>query len=228
MDFTGRLGNIRDSIRSACIDAGRTPDAARLIAVSKTFPADSISGFYAAGQREFAENKVQELVSKTAVLPPDICWHMIGHLQSNKTAAAISNAAWIDSVDSVKLLRRIDRLAGEKGVSPVILLEVNLGGEENKTGASWDELPELAREAKNAVNCRWLGLMGMAPESDAECVRKCFMRLAEARLLLEKTLDVTLPELSMGMSGDFPVAVACGATMVRIGTALFGGRDYSL
>ena len=228
MDFSRRIENVKNAIRSACLDAGRPADAARLIAVSKTFPADYVRNFYETGQREFAENKVQELAAKTLVLPQDICWHMIGHLQSNKVASAVSNASWIDSVDSIKLLQRIDRIAGEKGVTPQILLEVNLGEEENKTGASWDLLPELAKAAKAATNCHWVGLMGMAPKSDTETVRKCFSRLAEARDELQRDLDVILPELSMGMSGDFRTAISCGATMVRIGTALFGARDYSL
>lgn len=228
MDFCSRKEAVIAAIRLACTDAGRHPDSARLIAVSKTFPAESVSGFYNAGLREFGENKVQELCGKNQQLPQDIQWHFIGHLQSNKAAAALRCANWIDSVDSVKLLRKLDRIAGENGIRPKILLEVNLGDEENKTGASWNELPELAATALEAENLQWQGLMGMAPCAEDDVVRKCFMRLAEARKALEREYNILLPELSMGMSGDFRIAIACGATMVRIGTALFGERDYPL
>ena len=226
MDFATRLREIKSAVAAACRDAGRDPGEVRLLAVSKTFPAALAEGFYNAGQRMFGENKVQELRSKSALLPRDSQWHLIGHLQSNKVAAALECADRIDSVDSEKLLLRIDRIAGERGLCPRILLEVNLGDEAGKTGASWDELPGLARCAAACRNCRWEGLMGMAPAADGETVRRCFMRLNAAAAELRKSFSLPLPELSMGMSGDFPIAVACGATMVRIGTALFGEREY--
>ena len=226
MNFAARLQEIRSAMDAACRDAGRKPEDVRLIAVSKTFPAELAEGFYNAGQRLFGENKVQELKAKSALLPRDIQWHLIGHLQSNKAAAALDCADWIDSVDSEHLLRRLDRIAGEKGLRPKILLEVNLGGEPGKTGASWEDLPALALCAASCRSCEWQGLMGMAPLADTETVRRCFTRLNAAAAELRKRFGLPLPELSMGMSGDFPAAIACGATMVRIGTALFGEREY--
>ena len=226
MNFATRLREINSAMAAACRDAGRAPEEVRLIAVSKTFPAELAQGFYDAGQRLFGENKVQELKAKSAILPQDIQWHLIGHLQSNKAAAALECADWIDSVDSEHLLRRLDRIAAEKGLRPKILLEVNLGSEPGKTGASWDDLPALALCAASCRCCEWRGLMGMAPLADTETVRRCFLRLKTAAAELRKRFGLPLPELSMGMSGDFPVAIACGATMVRIGTALFGEREY--
>ena len=224
--FAERLRTVREAVARAALDAGRAADAVRLLAVSKTFPVEVLQEAYRSGVRAFGENKIQELEVKKPRLPGDVEWHFIGHLQSNKAARAVELADWIHSVDSVKLLTRLDRLAGERGRRPVILLEVN-SGEAEKSGVDYDELPELAAAAAAAENLDWRGLMTMAPLcGDPAVWSRAFERLREARDELERRLGVRLPELSMGMSGDFPEAVAAGATIVRIGSALFGGRDY--
>lgn len=226
--FEQRLQAVRETIARAAADAGRAPENVRLLAVSKTFPAAAVRTAYDAGLRRFGENKIQELELKKPQLPADIEWHFIGHLQSNKAARAVELADWIHSVDSPKLLNRLDRLAGECGRRPVILLEVN-SGEAEKSGVDYAELPELAAAAAGAEHLDWRGLMTMAPLCDDPAVwRRAFEKLRAARDELEATLAVKLPELSMGMSGDFPTAIACGSTMVRIGSALFGRRSYEI
>lgn len=211
------------AVLKAC---NRPADAVKILAVSKTFPAEAIQEAYACGVRCFGENKVQELSEKAQNLPDDIEWHFIGHLQSNKAAKAVQYAAWIHSVDSLKLLNKLDRAAGELGKKPVILLEVN-SGEASKSGVDYNDLPALAEAAANAQNLQFKGLMTMAPLTDDrnEWI-KAFQKLAAARDELEKSLNITLPELSMGMSGDFAEAVQCNSTIIRIGSRLFGNRNY--
>ena len=226
--FEQRLQAVREAIARAAAGAGRAPESVRLLAVGKTFPAAVVRTAYDAGLRRFGENKIQELELKKPQLPADIEWHFIGHLQSNKAARAVELADWIHSVDSLKLLNRLDRLAGECGRRPVILLEVN-SGEAEKSGVDYADLPELAAAAARAEHLDWRGLMTMAPLCDDPAVwRRAFEKLRDARDGLEATLAVKLPELSMGMSGDFPTAIACGSTMVRIGSALFGRRSYEI
>lgn len=211
------------AVLKAC---NRAADSVKILAVSKTFPAEAIQEAYACGVRCFGENKVQELSEKAQNLPDDIEWHFIGHLQSNKAAKAVQYAAWIHSVDSLKLLNKLDRAAGELGKKPIILLEVN-SGEASKSGVDYRELPALAEAAVHAENLQFKGLMTMAPLTDDrnEWV-KAFQKLAAARDALEKSLNITLPELSMGMSGDFAEAVQCNSTIIRIGSRLFGNRNY--
>lgn len=205
----------------------RIADTVKILAVSKTFPPEAILEAYNSGVRMFGENKVQELAAKAEQLPADIQWHFIGHLQSNKAAKAVQYAQWIHSVDSLKLLNKLDRLAGEMNKKINILLEVN-SGEAAKSGVSSDELDSLAQAAKNAENLIFKGLMTMAPLSDdPEVWRKAFADLRKKRDVLEKSLDMILPELSMGMSGDFAVAIAEGSTIIRIGSRLFGNRNYA-
>ncbi len=211
------------AVLKAC---NRPADAVKILAVSKTFPAEAIQEAYACGVRCFGENKVQELSEKAQNLPDDIEWHFIGHLQSNKAAKAVQYAAWIHSVDSLKLLNKLDRAAGELGKKPVILLEVN-SGEASKSGVAHSDLPALAEAAAQAEHLQFKGLMTMAPLTDDrnEWI-KAFQKLAAARDELEKSLNITLPELSMGMSGDFAEAVQCSSTIIRIGSRLFGNRNY--
>jgi len=224
--LTSQYAEVRGAVDQAARSAGRDPAEVGLLAVSKTFPVAAIREVYDCGQRAFAENKAQELAEKAPRLPDDIVWHFIGHLQGNKVQQVLRHAGWIHSVDSLKLLHRIDRLAGELGVRPVILLEVNLGGEENKTGAPWSALDELAAAAKGASHLDWRGLMGMAPlGADEAETRACFAKLRRRRDELSRSLEVALPALSIGMSGDYPWAIAEGATLVRIGTAIFGKRS---
>ena len=219
------LIDIRERIISAAEKAGRDPQSVKLIAVSKTFPAEAVESAYDAGQRLFGENKVQDLAFKNAALPKDIEWHMIGHLQSNKAKLAVENADYIHAVDSVKLLKKIDRLAGELACSPKVFIEVNISGEESKFGADTEQVKDLARAALQCENITVAGLMTMAPFGVPEDeLRFVFSSLLKLRDSLQDEFGLNLPELSMGMSGDFEIAIEEGATMVRIGTSIFGKR----
>lgn len=224
--FSERYSLLQQQLAQVLQDCRRPADGAKILAVSKTFPNEAILEAYECGVRAFGENKVQELSAKAESLPADIEWHFIGHLQSNKAAKAVQYASWIHSVDSLKLLNKLDRAAGEMQKKVNILLEVN-SGEAAKSGVSYADLPVLAEAAKNAENLCWKGLMTMAPLCDNPAVwRAAFEKLRRTRDELEVMFDVTLPELSMGMSGDYPQAVQAGATIIRIGSALFGYRSY--
>lgn len=224
-----QLHNVQNMVADAAKTANRTPDSVRLLAVSKTFPAEDVLTAYTAGQKEFGENRVQELEQKVPALPGDIVWHLIGHLQSNKAAKAAELADWVHSVDSVKLVNKLSDAAGKCGKTLKILLEVNVSGEESKYGIRSEEtLFQVAEAAANAPSIEWKGLMTMAPaDASPEELQKVFAGLRNLRDSLEQKYSVSLPELSMGMSGDYQAAIAEGATIVRIGTAIFGGRDYS-
>ncbi len=226
-EIQNNLELIRRQIAESARRAGRAPESVRLVAVSKNHPAAAVLAAYAAGQRVFGENRPQELRDKRPLLPADCEWHMIGHLQSNKVRQVVQNAAWIHSVNSIDLLQRLNRIASECGGCPRILLEINMSGEVSKSGA----LPEAARglleEALRSSHLDCRGLMTMAPYEASEAeLRRCFGGLRELRNRLAAEFGVPLPELSMGMSGDFGVAIEEGATLVRVGTAIFGERDY--
>jgi pyridoxal phosphate enzyme (YggS family) len=225
-DFSAEYAALQKEVDQYLAQLNRPAGSVKILAVSKTFPVEAVQEAYNCNVRMFGENKIQELAAKAEVLPKDIEWHFIGHLQSNKAAKAVQYAAWIHSVDSVKLLQKIDRHAAEQGKKVNILLEVN-SGEAAKSGVSYADLPVLAEAAKNAENLCWKGLMTMAPLCDNPAVwRAAFEKLRRTRDELEVMFDVTLPELSMGMSGDYPQAVQAGATIIRIGSALFGYRNY--
>ncbi len=195
----------------------------RLIAVTKTRPVATIKAAYNAGLKCFGENRVQELAEKAPSLPSDIEWHMIGHLQRNKVRHAVRLSACIHSVDSLELLHRIDRVAGEESRHPAILLQINLSGEDTKSGASPEEGTLLATAALNCRNLQCKGLMTMAPyHAGEEELHDIFAGLRKLRDRIASETDLDLPELSMGMSNDYEAAIAEGATMVRIGSALFG------
>ena len=224
--FKEEYALLQSELSATCKQYQRPGDAVKILAVSKTFPLEAIREAYDCNVRMFGENKIQELADKVADLPKDIEWHFIGHLQSNKAAKAVELAHWIHSVDSLKLLNKLDRCAREQNKRPVILLEVN-SGEAAKSGVSYEELPELARAAANAENLDFRGLMTMAPLCDDPAVwLNAFKKLAAARDELEESLQISLPELSMGMTGDFTQAVAAGSSMIRIGSRLFGNRIY--
>ena len=224
--FKEEYALLQSELSATCKQCQRPGDAVKILAVSKTFPLEAIREAYDCNVRMFGENKIQELADKVANLPKDIEWHFIGHLQSNKAAKAVELAHWIHSVDSLKLLNKLDRCAREQNKRPVILLEVN-SGEAAKSGVSYKELPELARAAANAENLDFRGLMTMAPLCDDPAVwLNAFKKLAAARDELEESLQISLPELSMGMTGDFTQAVAAGSSMIRIGSRLFGNRIY--
>ena len=227
-DIVGNLAAIRERVAAAAAAAGRPPDDIRLLAVSKTFSADHVRAAHAAGQRDFGENKVQEALQKigeTADL--DIRWHLIGHLQSNKAKKAAPAFAAIHSVDSVDLLQRIDAAAADAGKSPELFIQVDLAGETTKFGAPEADVPGIARAALDCRAARLKGLMLLPPWfDDPEQARPYFRRLRELRQrLVEDGIDGSkLRELSMGMSHDFEVAIQEGATLVRVGTAIFGKR----
>ncbi len=222
-----QLQDIRAAVDAAAVAAGRDPATVKLIAVSKTFPAADILAAYQSGQRAFGENKIQELEQKVAQLPGDIEWHFIGHLQSNKTAKALESASWIHSVDSLKLLQRLERQAGELGKSPNLLVEVNISGEASKTGSGVAEAEAIVQTGAACSHIKIKGLMTMPPfdANEAE-LQRIFSTLRQLRDKWQAKYNLEMPELSMGMSGDFAIAVAEGATMVRIGTAIFGRRSY--
>lgn len=224
-----QLEEIKDKIAEAARTCGRDPEEVKLLAVSKTFPVEDVKAAYDAGQRIFGENRVQELEEKTGKLPDDIKWHLIGHLQSNKVRKAVENSALIHSVDSLKLARKIDKVAGECGKKQKILLEINVSGEDSKFGvAVQDEAVKLAEEVAGLENIELLGLMTMAPfGADEDELKEIFASLRHLRERIEEQLKIQLPELSMGMSSDYQAAIEEGATMVRIGTAIFGKRTYA-
>jgi len=226
--ITEHLTQIRTRISTLAAQAGRPENSVRLLAVSKTFPASDIAEAIAAGQVSFGENRVQELAEKVPVLPASADWHLIGQLQSNKAVKAVLLANWIHSVDSLHLLEKIGRAASVNQKKINILLEVN-SGEENKSGfRSVDDLKQTLERGLSMEYVEIKGLMTMAPmdAQDAE-LHRVFADLRNLRDRLQAQFEVKLPELSMGMSRDYPQAIAEGATMVRIGTAIFGGRTYS-
>ena len=219
---------VREQIVDAAEKSGRTPAEVKLLAVSKTFPAGDIRAVFDCGQVDFGENRVQELETKVPALPPEICWHLIGHLQSNKAEKAVALADFIHSVDSVKLAGKINSAAEKQGKTQKILLEVNVSGEKSKFGISgYDALCAVMEKVLPLEHIKLFGLMTMAPlDADEFTLHDTFGGLRTFRDRLQKEFRITLPELSMGMSGDFRTAIEEGATIVRIGSAIFGGRTY--
>lgn len=227
MSIADNITQIRAKIAEYALASGRSADAVRLLAVSKTFPAADIAeARKTASQFMFGENRVQELAEKAPVLPDDIQWHIIGHLQSNKAAKAAELAHWVHSVDSEKLLNKLQAGAEAADRTLNILLEVNWTGEESKSGIHGaDEALRLAERTLSCKNLSLRGLMTMAEFDATEArLRETFSGVRELRDRMERELGLTLPELSMGMSGDFREAILEGATIVRIGTAIFGRR----
>lgn len=225
--YTDRFLTLQGRVCAACRRSGRSPDDVKLIAVSKTVAAPAVQLAYASGQRRFGENRVQELCGKAGQLPADCEWHLIGHLQGNKVRAAVQAAAWIHAVDSTGLVTRLDEIAGVEHRRPIILLQVNVSGEATKGGVSGEQMVPLLEAALAAPRLDCRGLMTMAPyEASESDLRRIFGGLRELRDRLVTAYGHPLPELSMGMSGDFEVAVEEGATLVRVGTAIFGERSY--
>jgi pyridoxal phosphate enzyme (YggS family) len=225
IDFQGNLQQVGARMAAACSRVGRDPAAVELVAVSKGHPPTAVDAMVGAGHGLFGENKVQEARAKIPAVTGQARWHMIGHLQSNKCRDAVQLFEVIQSVDSLRLARELDRWAERLGRHPGVMLEVNVAGEANKFGYSptalLKELPELA----SLPRLELLGLMAMAPwTSDPEKVRPVFRRLAELKTECDACLGAPMRHLSMGMSGDFEVGIEEGATIVRVGTALFGER----
>jgi PLP dependent protein len=224
-----RLAEVRARIARAAGRAGRDPSTIRLVAVSKTFPADYVRAAADAGQVDFGENKVQEALLKmeqTSDLA--IRWHLLGHLQSNKVKKTGRFDA-IHSIDAAALVAKVDAAAAAAGRRIDLLIQVDLAGEETKHGARQEELIAIVDAARSAGSCRCAGLMILPPASDnPEAARHYFRELREVRQrLVDRGVDAAmLHELSMGMSHDFEVAIEEGATLIRVGTAIFGGRTY--
>lgn len=231
MSLANNLADVQKRIRQAALRAGRNPDGIKLIAVSKTKPAEMIREIYDAGVRDFGENKVQEITAKAPVLPDDISWHMIGHLQRNKVKQVIDKACLIHSVDSMRLALQISGDAVKSGITVPVLLEVNIAGEESKYGFTAEEtlriLPDIA--ALPGIFVR--GLMTSAPFVENPEENRQYFRLMKQLCvdLKAQNIDNTNMDcLSMGMTNDFEVAVEEGATHVRVGTAIFGEREYNI
>ncbi|MHB8067066.1 MAG: YggS family pyridoxal phosphate-dependent enzyme [Desulfobaccales bacterium] len=220
------LEEVRQRIATAARKAGRDPAAVHLVAVSKTVDAERIRDALAAGQKIFGENYLQEARGKIEALGPGAQWHFIGHLQTNKAKAAVELFHLIHSVDRLNLAQALEKAAAQTGKIQEILLQTNLAGEETKSGAPPEAVPELLRETVRLPHLRVMGLMTMPPWlDDPEAVRPYFRGLRELRDRLLQLAICPLPELSMGMSGDFETAIEEGATLVRVGTAIFGRRE---
>ena len=221
------LTEVKERIEQACIRSGRNPGEVTLIAVSKTKPVPMLEEAYAAGARDFGENKVQEIAAKKPELPEDIRWHMIGHLQRNKVGQVLGKAVLIHSVDSLRLARQIETDAAKAGLDVDILLEVNVAKEESKYGFMLEEVEDAIMTIQDFPHVHIKGLMTIAPfVENPEENRGIFKKLFEFAVDIDKkNIDnVTMGVLSMGMTGDYEVAVEEGATMVRVGTGIFGIR----
>ncbi|HZF01088.1 MAG TPA: YggS family pyridoxal phosphate-dependent enzyme [Methylomirabilota bacterium] len=225
MDFAENLGSIRQRIKTACDRSSRAPDSVTLLAVSKTQPPETVKAAADLGLILFGENKVQEAKAKILLCPGKLRWHFIGHLQSNKCRDAVELFEMIQSVDSLNLAREISRRCEQAAKTMPILMEVNVAGEASKFGYRPEQLLAELKEINSLPRIEVHGLMAIPPyTAEPEKSRPYFKRLRELKTECEKILGAPLPHLSMGMSGDFETAIEEGATMVRIGTALFGQR----
>lgn len=226
-----RIADVLKEVEARCRKSNRNPSEVTLIAVSKTKPLAMIEEAMACGQTEFGENKVQEMCEKASQLEGGaVNWHLIGHLQSNKVKKAVAVAGLIHSVDSLALAQEIDKQAGKIGKCQDILLEVNAADEESKFGIRPEDVLPLVREVAQLKNIRLRGLMTVAPYTDdAETNRPYFRTMHDLMVdINQKNIDnISVDVLSMGMSGDYGVAVEEGATHIRVGTYLFGERDYT-
>lgn len=227
MDIVANLTRIRAEIAAACARCGRDPAEVRLVAVSKTHPAQAVAAARDAGQSLFGESYVQEFLAKAETVTAPVQWHFIGRLQSNKVKSLAGRVALIHSVDRLSLAEEISQQWGKRGLTAEVLIEVNLGGEISKSGINEAELEPLLRQLSALPHLAVRGLMTLPPWLEApEEVRPYFRRLRELARQMEALAlpGVSMRELSMGMSHDFAVAIEEGATLVRIGTAIFGQR----
>jgi hypothetical protein len=222
-----RLVRVREHIARAADRAGRRAEDITLIAVSKTFDSDTAQQAVDAGTLDLGENRVQEAVEKVEKIQGNVRWHLIGHLQSNKARQAATTFDVIHTIDSAQLAERLNRIAGEVGKKPVVLVQVDIGLESTKSGAVESDLPPIVEALDSATHLDFRGLMTLPPFFDsAELARPYFRRLREILdgLNQNREPENKLTELSMGMTNDFEVAIEEGSTMVRIGTAIFGTR----
>ena len=229
--LASNLQEVERKIMEACDKAGRAREEITLIAVSKTKPVHMLQEIYDLGVRDFGENKVQELTDKEPQLPADLRWHMIGHLQRNKVKQVIDKAVLIHSVDSVRLAKAIEAEAAKKDIIVQILLEVNVAEEDSKFGLKLDEVLPAVEEIATMPHVRIKGLMTIAPfVENPEENRTVFAQLQKLSVdIAEKNIDnVSVDILSMGMTNDYQVAIEEGATMIRVGTGIFGEREYHI
>ncbi|MFR2773000.1 MAG: YggS family pyridoxal phosphate-dependent enzyme [Clostridium sp.] len=221
------LEEVREKIRQACQRSGRREEDVTLISVSKTKPVEMLKEAYEAGSRDFGENRVQEIMEKYGQMPEDVRWHMIGHLQKNKVRQVIDKAVLIHSVDTVELAEQIEKDAAKRDLTVDILLEVNVAEEESKFGFRTEEVEAAVMKIKEFPHVHIKGLMTIAPfVSNSEDNREVFKKLYQLYVdIRSKNIDnVNMSVLSMGMTGDYEVAVEEGATMIRVGTGIFGSR----
>lgn len=225
-ELSERVQAVQEDLAEAAKKAGRAPSDVTLVAVSKLHPASDIAALADAGHLDFGENYVQEAAGKQEALQGlDVRWHFIGGLQSNKAKFVAGNFELVHSVDSLKLAKKLAAKAAERGTVQDVLIQASLAGEEQKSGAEADELERLVAEASELDGLRVRGLMTMPPFFDEpERARPFFARLRELREGIGQRLGISLPHLSMGMTGDFVPAVEEGATLVRVGTRIFGAR----
>lgn len=227
---TENIAEVNAKIAAACRRAGRDRSEVTLIAVSKTKPESMIEEAYEVGQRDFGENKVQEICRKKDLLPEDIRWHMIGHLQRNKVHQVVGKACLIHSVDSLRLAEAINREAEKRGVEVPVLVEVNVAQEESKFGVSAEETITLVEQISRLKYIQIRGLMTIAPYvENPEENRSVFRKLKQLSvdIAVKNINNVNMSVLSMGMTNDYEVAIEEGATMVRVGTGIFGEREYT-
>ncbi len=224
------LNEVKKSIEESCVGAGRSAEEVKLIAVTKTYGTDVINEAIDCGVQDIGENRVQEIMEKYDAVKP-VRWHLIGHLQKNKVKYIIDKVELIHSVDSFDLAKEINKQACKIGKIQKILLEVNVSGEESKFGIAPADCPSLCQKiADELKNVRIEGLMTVAPYTDdRDLLAQVFCGLKNLSQEIEKMAinGVNMSELSMGMTNDFPLAIECGATMVRVGTGIFGKRDYT-
>lgn len=225
-EITAALARVQERIAAAAQKAGRSPDEVELVAVSKTHPAEKVRAAVEAGQTLFGESRVQEARAKIPLLPSRLHWHFIGHLQKNKIRHALPLFELFHGIDSRAVAEEMQRIADDAGMEARVLLEVNLAGEASKHGFASESLRRDLEAILSLGRLTIEGLMTIPPLApEAEASRRYFVALRELRDQLETQLNVKLPQLSMGMSGDYPVAIEEGATLVRVGTAIFGERS---
>lgn len=230
-ELSDNLQRVEERIQKACARSGRDRNSVELIAVSKTKPASMVLEMYDLGQRDFGENRPQEIRDKSAVCPEDIRWHMIGHLQKNKLRYVVGKTELIHSVDTLELAEAIQAEAMKRETDVSVLLEVNVAGEDTKFGLCPEDTPDLAAKIAGLSRVHIRGLMTVAPfVSDPEENRFVFRKLRQLSVdIARQNIDnVTMSVLSMGMTNDFDIAIEEGATCIRVGTALFGAREYKI
>lgn len=225
--FKDNLSMLQVRVNRSCQMCGRSVASVKFLPVTKNHPIEAVDFAVRSGLKVVGENRVQEASQKRGLYPREICWELIGHLQSNKAKLAVTTFDRIQSVDSFKLLRRLNRIAGELGKHLPILLQCNTGEDPNKYGFTIDDTDQALENALSAENLKVDGLMTIAPlDKNSEVSRIAFERLRELRDRLAVSFDHALPELSMGMSDDLEAAIFAGSTQIRVGTALYGARTY--